>query len=114
MLSSMGKVDHDTAINMLIDKICPNHNCEMPFDSKLFIPPDYVRNKYRCPYCRCGVDYVGDEVKPDSIGLSLHCLNQDGFFDIQQKLLLDDNVLTVDEFCNVVLPMLESQYRHKK
>ncbi len=92
MLSSMGKVDHDTAINMLIDKRCPFHFCDMPYVTSLVVPPDYVRDKYRCPHCNCGVDYVGDEAKTDSIACSMFFLSRDGLISLTQAFPINDNI----------------------
>ena len=74
------KIDHDTAINMLTNKICPVHKCEMPYERSIIIA-DYERKKYKCPKCMCRVDYVEDEPKPDAIGATMYVLVRDGLID---------------------------------
>jgi len=36
---------------------------------------DYIREQYGCMTCDCGADFVGDELKTDSVGETLDIIN---------------------------------------
>ena len=74
----MNTSDIDIAFNYLQQKICPQHRTKMVGRKPLIIPGGYRRNRYGCQYCGCVVDFVGDEIKSDSVGRSLVVLEQTG------------------------------------
>lgn len=63
--------EEDLIIEKLRHKVCPLHNCPMNNLLPLVLGKDYVRDRYKCPICDCRVDFVGAEIKTDSIGKTL-------------------------------------------
>lgn len=61
------KFDVDNVSKSLRDKTCPLHNLPMSETSPFIAGDDYRRDRYKCPHCECRVDFVGDEIKTDSV-----------------------------------------------
>lgn len=57
----------DFIIGLLKDKICPIHHCQMTAILPFIIGAEYRRDRYKCPYCECRADFVGNEIKTDKI-----------------------------------------------
>ena len=76
----------DSIIESLLAKTCPLHKIAMPEIDPFFSPPDYVRHRFRCTShgCGCEADFVGDEIKPDSIARTLHWIF---YYELDSKLL---------------------------
>ena len=74
----MTTIQTEFAIKSLQKKYCPLHNIAMD-EITPFTTPDlsYIRHRFRCPVsrCRCLVDFVGDEIKTDSIDKTMGWLS---------------------------------------
>lgn len=70
----MTPTDVDKVVDSLLTRICPVHSIAM-HEIKPFTTPDlqYIRHRFHCPTtnCRCEADFVGNELKSDSIGRTL-------------------------------------------
>lgn len=75
----MNTKERDVAINYLQQKICPRHLTKMVERNPFIIPGVYRRDRYSCRHCGCVVDFVGDEIKTDSVVESLMVLGQIGY-----------------------------------
>jgi len=58
----------DVCIDFLERKICPIHLSPLIYHEE-FTPPggDYQRSHYICVNCRCKAEFVGEELKSDSV-----------------------------------------------
>jgi hypothetical protein len=65
---------NDRIIDLLSRKICPVHLIPLVLYN-VFRADDYIRKQYGCVSCRCTADFVGEELKSDSIGRSLYFID---------------------------------------
>jgi len=64
----------DRIIDLLSRKICPVHLTPLVLYN-VFRADDYIRKQYGCISCRCTADFVGEELKSDSIGRTLYFID---------------------------------------
>lgn len=79
----------DLIVDKLGDKRCPLHNCEMIETAPFFAGTDYRRDRFKCPYCNCRVDFVGDEIKTDKIVDTLIYISISGLYPDHTAPLLE-------------------------
>jgi hypothetical protein len=65
----------DVCADLLFRKLCPVHLTPLIPYKKCELGEDYTRVQYGCLSCRCTADYVGDELKSDSVGRTLEIIN---------------------------------------
>jgi len=65
----------DMCIDLLSRKLCPIHLTPLILRNVYRLIEDYIREQYGCMTCRCSADFVGDELKPDSVGRTLEFIN---------------------------------------
>jgi hypothetical protein len=74
--SGHGDVDQtDVVIDLLSRKLCPVHLSPLVRCNVITLHDDYTRVRYGCMSCRCTADFVGDELKTDSVGRTLEFIN---------------------------------------
>jgi hypothetical protein len=72
----MNSSEIDFVVEHLLEKKCPWDNIPM-VEARPFISPcGYKRDRYKCPHCNCKVDFVGDEIKTDSVARTLIYLDK--------------------------------------
>ena len=66
---------NDACIDLLSRKLCPIHLTPLILRNVYRLGGDYIREQYSCMTCRCRADFVGDELKTDSVGRTLEFIN---------------------------------------
>jgi hypothetical protein len=66
---------NDVCIDLLFRKLCPVHLTPLVLYKVTSSGGDYIREKYGCMSCGCSADFVGDELKSDSVGRTLYFIN---------------------------------------
>lgn len=61
----------DVCIDLLSRKLCPIHLTPLILRNVHKLGGDYIREQYGCMTCPCQADFVGDELKSDSVGRTL-------------------------------------------
>ena len=67
--------EKDLCIDLLSRKLCPMHSTPLILRNVYRLGEDYIREQYGCITCRCRADFVGDELKTDSVGRTLEFIN---------------------------------------
>ena len=65
----------DVCFDLLYRKLCPMHLTPLILYNVYRLGDDYIREQYGCMTCRCRADFVGDELKSDSVGRTLDIIN---------------------------------------
>ncbi len=66
---------NDVCIDLLSRKFCPIDLTPLILRNIYRSGEDYIREQYGCMTCRCRADFVGDELKTDSVGQTLDIIN---------------------------------------
>ena len=66
---------NDVCFDLLYRKLCPMHLTPLILRNVYKLGEDYIREQYGCMTCRCRADFVGDELKTDSVGRTLEFIN---------------------------------------
>ena len=62
-------------IDLLSRKLCPIHLTPLILRNIFRAGEDYIREQYGCKTCRCRADFVGEELKTDSVGRTVDFIN---------------------------------------
>jgi hypothetical protein len=65
----------EVCIDLLSRKLCPIHLTPLILRNVYRLGEDYIREQFGCMTCRCRADFVGDELKTDSVGRALDIIN---------------------------------------
>lgn len=66
---------NDVCVDLLFRKLCPVHLTPLVLRKVTRSGGDYTREQYGCMSCDCSADFVGDELKSDSVGRTLYFIN---------------------------------------
>ena len=66
---------NDVCVDLLFRKLCPVHLTPFVLRKVTRLGDDYTREQYGCLSCGCIADFVGDELKSDSVGRTLDTIN---------------------------------------
>lgn len=74
--SGHGEINEiDLCTDLLSRMLCPIHLTPLVLRKVTRLGDEYTRVQYGCMTCRCRADFVGDELKSDSVGRTLDFVN---------------------------------------